>query len=322
MGDRQCGAAGRLSSQEVTEAGDHGEGERGVAPAHAGDRLGDAGNLRVAQRVGDRADRCVIEHFAIGAHDPGEPLPRQRSRGGAPVRRGDRVLRRRELTPPEVNIARERERFRRHAAGPSPERNAGCDSLRRRAQGSRVDQLALAQPLGIGATDRRGRALHDRNDVGGGGAHVDQDAIGEAAGHEARRRGPVGGRHGERVAARLVRGAPAPVDRVHAHQSVRKGLRHGLEDERHTLALGAKQLRQLGGHGHRVGVAGLRAELPRETVEQRRERGGIALNLVRHHPRGGDAGARRTGHFRVDATDVPAEHALHTPRVRGTLACG
>ena len=285
------------------------------------DGCGDARYLSVPQRSGDRVDRGLVEHLAIAAHHARQPLAGQLSCHRAPVGRGNRVVPRRELAPPDVDVAREGEPLRRHTGWPPAERDGGSDGLRRRAQYARVHELLLTQPFRVRAADGGGDAAHDRDDIGRGRPDVDQNAVWVAAGHEARRGRPVRGRHGERIAARLIRRAPTTVHRVDTHPSVRKRLRHGVEHERDAVALRAEQLRQLGGHGDAMRIARPRAELSPEAVEQRRERGRVALDLVRHGPGGQDAGPRRSRCLRVHAADVPAEHLLHTRGLPRALPC-
>src|SRR5439155_5358208 len=125
--DPKGGASGRLCSQEIAQAGDDGERERGTTAARVSDGCGDARYLSVPQRGGDRVDRGLVEHVAIAAHHARQPLAGQLSCHRAPVGRGNRVVPRRELAPPDVDVAREGEPLRRHTGWPPAERDGGSD---------------------------------------------------------------------------------------------------------------------------------------------------------------------------------------------------
>src|SRR5204862_283901 len=77
--------------------------------------------------------------------------------------------------------------------------------------------------LHIGPAARHGRATPDRNDVRGGGADVDEQAVGALSSDYVRRGGPVRRRHRQRLPAGLCRSAPPCVHAPTPDARVRKG---------------------------------------------------------------------------------------------------
>ena len=269
------------------------------------------GRLSVPQRVRDGVDAIVIEHLAIGAHHAHEPLAGEGARGGTTVGRGNRVILRGQLAAPQMDIAGERKPFGRDAGRATADRHGRRDRLGRRAQRSRVNQLTLAQAFGVIHARGPRHAARDGNDVRRGRAHVDEHAIGNQARHEERGRDPV--RRGDRMrlAPGLGEREPARIHRPHPHALLHEGRGHGVEHKPHTLPLGAEQLRQLGRHRDGVRVARRGADVARQAAQQRRERGGITLQLVRRRPRRHHPPLRHTRALGVHSADVPAEDPRH-----------
>ncbi len=87
-----------------------------------------------------------------------------------------------------------------------------------------------------------------------------------------------GGSHGEGLCLCALYVEKAPVDRVDVDLVIAKGIARSIEYESDAFALGAKELRELGGHGEGVSVAVFRADFAGGIAEEWRERLGVALH--------------------------------------------
>jgi hypothetical protein len=251
-----------------------------VPGAHAPHGVGHGRRLRVGERVGDRPDRGVVEHLAVGAHHARQPLAGELARGGPAVGRGHAVVLGGQVAAPHVHVAGEREPLGRHPRQLPAERDAAGDRLRRGAHGARVHELPARQSLGVGAPAGRERAADDGHDVGGGRAGVEQQRVGVLAGDEPGGGRPVRRRHGQRLGTRRPEAEEAAVHRVHARGGRRQRRLDRVEHERHAVALRAEHLRELGGHRDRVPVAGAGADDLGHRAQHGGERPGRALHLV------------------------------------------
>ena len=74
LDDRQPGLSSGAGGDERTESGDDRRPKRLVTFANAGDRAADVVHLRVGDSVGDRRDRAVVEHLAVGTDHARDPL--------------------------------------------------------------------------------------------------------------------------------------------------------------------------------------------------------------------------------------------------------
>ena len=301
---------------ELAESGDHGQPERGVKAAHPVQSGGDAVRLRVRDPSGNRVDRGVVQHLPVGADDAREPLRGVRARRGPAVRGGTGVVLCGDRPEPQMHVRRDRESLGRDARRAVVELDHRCDRLDRRAQRAGIDELPLPQSLGVRAAARDDLAAHDGDDVRGGGADVHEHTVGVHAGHEPRRRRPVRRGHGERLAARDIAGDEASVHSVDTDAGAQERGVHGIEQERHSVTLGAKHLRKLGRHRHGVEVRGLHSNGVGELAEQRRERGALPLDGERAHADRDHTGADDARDLRVHPTDVPADDRSHRSAVR------
>ena len=140
-------------------------------------------------------------------------------------------------------------------------------------------------------------------------------------GHGMRRGRPVRRGDRERFPPRVLGREEAAVHGIDADHSGGEGGLHGIEHEGDAFPFGPEHLRQLGGHGHRVRRRGVGPDLDGECLQQRRERAGFALQLVRTPAHRQDFAARHARHFRVHATDIPADHVVHHASVTLGTAC-
>ncbi len=105
--------------------------------------------------------------------------------------------------------AADREQLRGHRAGLAADRHVREHRRDVGPQRAGIDELALEQPLDVGAPPGDDLASDDRDHVGGGAAAVEQDRVGQRARDQQRRRHPVGGRALEAARRALVSGRPA-----------------------------------------------------------------------------------------------------------------
>ncbi len=159
--------------------------------AHTANRVGDAFDLRFSDRVGDLRHAGVVEHLAIRADQPCEALASEFSGRWTSVRRWHRVVSRREIATPDMDVADQRESLRGQADTLAADHHVTRDRFGRRSKRSRVDEFARRKPLGIGAATRDHCSVDNRNHIRRGRADVDEHSVVISVGDECHRRGPI-----------------------------------------------------------------------------------------------------------------------------------
>ena len=218
-----------------------------------------------------------------------------------------------------MRVAGEREALGRDAHPRPPKRYMLDDGLGRSAKDTGIDQFARRQARRIGPAFGDHHTADDWNNVRRRRAGVDEHRVGMLAADRVRRRRPIRGGDGKRLAARVLRHKEPGVDRIHADHSRRKRGRDGIEHEADAIPFGAKHLRQFGRHRDRVHCRIVGPDFQRESLQHRRERGRVELQLVRTPADRQDFPARHVRHFRIDAADVPAGHVAH--RISTMMVC-
>ncbi len=211
-----------------------------------------------------------------------------------------------------------------HAAPPAPQRDRAHDGADRRSQRARVDELAGAETGRVRPPPGGHAAPDDRDHVGRGAAHVEEERVGKRARHEGRARHPVGGRHSVRSSPRRLRRSESSVDTVDPRLHVGERGAKGVEHEDDTFPLGREAIGQLGGHGD-----GHRARAPQAVGrlgQDRRQEVRFAPEGERalEHPRLGLPVFPDASDLEVGPAHVPAEdrtvHERSSSEDRGPVA--
>ena len=124
----------------------------------------------------------------------------------------------------------------------------------RRAHDPGIDKLALGEPFAVGIAARRDRAVLERNEVGGRGADIDEQCVGQQLSDQRRARMPIGRGHLRASAARLriEKARPAPLEQA-SPVVTRRIIVDQIGD---ALGPVGEHVGQLAGHGD--GMHGLR----------------------------------------------------------------
>jgi hypothetical protein len=183
------------------------------------------------------------------------------------------------------------------------------DRHHRGAHHTAIDQLARGEPLGVRRAKHSNLARFDGNEVGGGGADIDEERFPMTLGRERGTCVPIGRGDLQRLRLRRGRRKEAGIAGINQHRDRRRGLDHQVDEVPDTVRSALEHIGQLAGHGHGV-------DRRRPDQRQRRRNGLIEFGAVGDKRAGDlghglDAAVLDDGELYVGAPHIPADYPCH-----------
>ena len=158
-----------------------------------------------------------------------------------------------------VDVGRGGEGLGHQARASALERRGGGEGEDGRAHHAGIDQLARLQALGVAVTGGGGVAVHDGDQVGRGGADIDEERVRHMAASQGRRGVPVRRGHVDGGARRLTgREEPGPAT-INPHRTGEIRARPGGE-LRHAIGAVGEAVGEFARHGDDVFGLAARAQ--------------------------------------------------------------
>ena len=250
-----------------------------------------------------------VRALSVASDHPGEPPGTPHDRLLAAVRGGMLVGALGQLPGQPIDVGRRGEPFRDERHARSPEGHRLGHRHHRRPDHSGVDQLARDQPRGIVPAARLDPAPANRDQIGGGAAHIHEQRVGlERRDHRGGGQ-PVGRCHPERGVDGFIGGAEAGAAIEEPEMPGAAALLHLRHQRAHTLGASREEVRHLSGHRDRVHVG--RPQFGEGEVQRGVQLGQAApegTGKLRHtlHP----SSRSETRRLDVRPAEVPTDHAV------------